>query len=1273
MFLVLALIMLGATNAAGQKIYRAELDKSMFKAWDGCGADANEVADPQPIDVTDEKPEGTKFSCDYNLYKEIGDWTGIYGSSAAYYLWYADLTGTKKMYFKGTPGKKFYVQFNRQAPEEGGDTHGGSMEQQELTIGEDGTVTYDIPETMTYVHLNCIKTKGGSGTGSLTGIEIEGTVKPVTGILSMINNGDAEGDDRSSFPVSYDGPNNGDTAPDLPEIVEGGVDGSKCFKVVSFPDPTQTWHTQFYIKADEIMPRGTKWKLVMSIKADHASKITTSAQGKPRQWKGGFIDAFQVTDEWKEYTWSGEIGVDDFQSIAFDLNNGDEDGVAGNGGCAFFFDNIQFGVDLGGTNPMSDIALSYGADVVRVNLNNSTNMKDLVDANGVAMTVWDEDGNAVKTKTLVFDNSCASVTWNGKTCSLFSVEGRTDGNLYVFLLDTDGNGGAEFDAEDADVKVAFTNPADEKYHLTFTSGKYTGEAVPDFSGLSCDYDADLGLGQYFSYLYGSPELAAADPEDGSFNLPVDLKEFKITFNQTVNTKTVVAKLGNESLTVSPAEGAAKTVTLTRTEEGDLNGLIQLTISEAMNEKDMPLNEPIVLNLSFGPVVVDPNDVAEELVPDSYFEGTASGSIPEGFIVNFNGEERVAPSTYGSGPRMMAYNEGGDFTRALYFREGYVLYGTTEGYDLSMKAGKKYDIQFNTMMWKDNGKYMKFEVIDESDEVRHSEIIENEKNINGTTGVVVSDSKKVLVSFTPETDGNYKLKWTASDANGNQAYSEVMLAKVMVNYTPNVPGLAELTKVNAALEDAKKALNANESERYAGTAYDALASKIREYEGVNFTSPSGCQKAADELTAAAKAMTDHHNACDSYDKLPPQAQQLVDDNTTKKFARLAEYAELKATAAKYIVSQEEVTDFEGEELVTKTVYEFKVLTDDTELAAAIKELQAAIDLGNALFTEGASEPENANGGKGTGIAVLFERTRLGIEGLIALGVDENDAMLVDARGSLTDSEEVVDALMKRTTMELYGKLKDGDGIFKETVTDPVTEETSEEAKEYDMTVFVKNPNVYKQLPNMNYDSDNVPGWYTPDGFGKPGLTVGWGAPKNLKNVAEDCMLQTWGSAYRAEQKLEKLPAGVYSVVFAFGERGTESDNAESFVYATTSQTTEGEFAAQAQPKVIGQAFPFASGGNATRLDGIEVKDGILTIGVNAGQGSHTFFNEVRVILTGAATGFDYKAAYAEAAAGIETVTVADKTYNRAIYNLSGQRVNSSFKGLVIKNGKKYVVK
>lgn len=186
----------------------------------------------------------------------------------------------------------------------------------------------------------------GMSGAMVNSIELVGTVRPASKILSMINNGDAEGDNLSNFLVSLDGPNNGDTANDKPEIVDGGVNGSKCFKVTAFDAPTETWHSQFYLKANEVMPKGSKWQLKMSIKADRATTITTSAQGAPRVWKGSMgIEEFGVTTEWKNYTWYGEIGVDEFQSIAFDLSN--DNGTPGNAGVSFYFDNIEFGYDLG--------------------------------------------------------------------------------------------------------------------------------------------------------------------------------------------------------------------------------------------------------------------------------------------------------------------------------------------------------------------------------------------------------------------------------------------------------------------------------------------------------------------------------------------------------------------------------------------------------------------------------------------------------------------------------------------------------------------------------------------------------------------------------------------------------------------------------------------------------------------------------------------------------------------------------------------------------------
>ena len=75
----------------------------------------------------------------------------------------------------------------------------------------------------------------------------------------------------------------------------------------------------------------------------------------------------------------------------------------------------------------------------------------------------------------------------------------------------------------------------------------------------------------------------------------------------------------------------------------------------------------------------------ELIPD-FFSICDEGNIPYGYIVNFNGEERISSNSYGGGPRMFNFAEGGDFTKALYLREGYIQYGTIK--KLPLEAGKK---------------------------------------------------------------------------------------------------------------------------------------------------------------------------------------------------------------------------------------------------------------------------------------------------------------------------------------------------------------------------------------------------------------------------------------------------------------------------------------------------------------------------------------------------------------------------------------------------------
>jgi hypothetical protein len=211
--------------------------------------------------------------------------------------------------------------------------------------------------------------------------------------------------------------------------------------------------------------------------------------------------------------------------------------------------------------------------------------------------------------------------------------------------------------------------------------------------------------------------------------------------------------------------------------------------------------------------------------------------------------------------------------------------------------------------------------------------------------------------------------------------------------------------------------------------------------------------------------------------------------------------------------------------------------------------------------------------------------------------------------------------------------------------------------------VKNPNIYKQQDNMNFTDENVPGWITPEGYNRPGLSVGWGQPRGNNEIAEDCMFQTWGGSYRVEQTITDAPAGVYTLKIGFGERMNDDENnmVGSYIYAKTSDTPEGEDGLTADVPGIGQSFPYAN----TVVENIVVVDGVITVGANAGSSSHTFFNDVRLLLAGAAPGFNYAAAYDEVATDIDE-SVAKPAQVRAVelYDLNGRRILTARKGVVI---------
>lgn len=849
--------------------------------------------------------------------------------------------------------------------------------------------------------------------------------------------------------------------------------------------------------------------------------------------------------------------------------------------------------------PLSDLSAGYEMDVVCISLGGLTNLNTLLDGR----------------ERLIYPNECVSIKVNDSPVTLVSVEGMSGGRILAFIDEGYPEG-----TEDK-VEVSFTNPSDPALHLTFVDGRWMGEDVPSFTDMKAAYQE--GLGQYYTSKAEIPTIVSAYPEDGSFNLPLDLAEFKVEFSGIVNCEVLKAALDGEALAVTPATGYSKEVTLTRSGGNLTAGEHVLIISEIEPELNyFETRGEISLLLNFGPVNVDTEDQPKDILPLSYFTDCANGGIPEGFTVFFGEEERVAGNTYTGGARVMAFGDGGDFTRGLYFRDKYVEYGGREGYELPLEEGMKYDIKFNTAAWKSSGMNILFEIIDPDEVTVISEIVTTTCDVNGSTEPV-SGSTAYNLKFIPISSGNYKLKWTPCDGSGKPSgWAEALLANVQVRYLPNVAGVAEMNLVNTAIENARNVLNENLDERYSGTNVNLLKTLLDEYEKTTFTSSSLCQTAAEKLDAAAQSVVKHRQLCDTYDLLPIQAQELLVAFDGTKFAATTFYASLQTVADRYAD---------------------KVLTDDLQLEVAIAELETVVNDAKSMFTEGTSKC-----GK-TGYAALLERIRIGTETALLLGADESEQIIERANNALVDDDNIADGLKLRIKELLYGQLKDEDNTLFQEILDETTMTTTKPT--YDMTVFVKNPNLYKvKASTTDLSQENVPGWIIEAGT----LTTGW-SQVGSDIIPADGMVNTLGASAAASQTVTELPAGIYTIMMGFGERtleGCTMDDGYMFV-----KTTEGDSVKVAMPYIGGSTFPV---GNLS-IENIQVTDGQLAMGIHANATSHIFFNDVKVIMTAPVSGFDYNQAWAE---GVEDVVAPVYPVHRSYYDLYGRCIDAEYRGVVI---------
>ena len=213
---------------------------------------------------------------------------------------------------------------------------------------------------------------------------------------------------------------------------------------------------------------------------------------------------------------------------------------------------------------------------------------------------------------------------------------------------------------------------------------------------------------------------------------------------------------------------------------------------------------------------------------------------------------------------------------------------------------------------------------------------------------------------------------------------------------------------------------------------------------------------------------------------------------------------------------------------------------------------------------------------------------------------------------------------------------GKGIPRDVVAKAL-EEVTEVTEPIDMTVFIKNPNIYVTKASTNdFSDDMAPGWHIEgtDIQGNWG-TSGGGGHFATNDVPADEAL-TISSAVVVTQEITDLPNGTYQVTAFLGERkadpdmikiqGVEGETDEEklasaramtfpkeYLFINTSATAEGEFDNKTQVQSNGVSWGVKDE-NKIVSKKFTVTDGKITLGVrNEGSPAWFAFNEIRIDL------------------------------------------------------------
>ena len=932
--------------------------------------------------------------------------------------------------------------------------------------------------------------------------------------------------------------------------------------------------------------------------------------------------------------------------------------------------------------------VTFNYDAVKIDFGYPTNIANLAKAA--------DDGYAH------FDPSLIKITSGDKVLNVEYLEGHKDGYLYAFLAEDD-----VLD-DDAEIVVTLTTPEEIMYNTEKRPAPYTdGDA--DMAAVSFEnelgyFDADI---DELSSVWAPAKVISTSPEDGSFELEsATLKSVSFTFDKKVFIDYASASLVSNGIAKNLTSGMTLSedeLTINVALPTLADGEYSIVLSGVCNEAGVECEGDQKITIEVGE---SSDDSKSEVIYASDFDNDMTGGVPPGWLTlaqddeegepvvhkyGFNDEEQTSQLNYnwggtpGGGGARLYEGFSGDFNKALYWCSrnttlGYASYGELvsdyilpdgsfdpdmpENIALKLEA-RKYQVSFLMAAWKGEPTFS-FTLEDLNEEVycKFDDYLAA-PNVNGATGYV-SGTVKCTADFTVPADGYYVLKFVSNP----QTWQEFLLANVKVITMPSKAAYYHQL-LDEALENAKAVLANAEDEMYDGDAKTALVAEIAKAETTAFHQPSEVEMEIQTLNIVAAQLQTRIDNIDAYDIAVLEAAVALEEVEGTKYVNSPYYTEVADLVNKYKdIAASTLSDDELEEVVPQL----------TAASGKLANLKTFTD----LLTWGLYK-------------AALAADRFGIE-----------SANVDAAYNAVDNDRELAAQVNAEVKDaLYSKIANGEDLTQ--YMDEIYDDLNQDAEGIhdgepgwnedgypliitgiDLTGYVNNPKMYCAVGG-NLTNESIPGWLVDQEINGTGsVHINGDAPSTSMPVT-DVMINNYGASnYMFWQEIEDLPVGVYSVYI--GTRTATTTDAEGNTvpynaFCDSLQVWDKYMFVQIDeedPVMV----PFAAGAwgvHATYVPNVNIKKAGQTLhlgvvenyvsGLAQKEGSatdywdtNTFVKDARLYFTGADADFNY-------ATGIEAITENAKKAQTGVkvYNIAGQVVDSTFKGIVIKNGTKYYQK